>query len=102
MADTIVMLRQLSADEQIRMEAYYREKRMHDEASALGSARREGEAIGRVKGEAIGEARGRVKGRAEGKAEGKFEERNALTMRMRQKGYTEEQIKDLLGDDDNG
>ena len=80
--DTIVMLRQLSADEQVRMEAHYREKRLHDEATALGSARREG--------------------RAEGRAEGKFEERNALTMRMRQKGYTEEQIKDLLGDDDNG
>ena len=39
--DTIVMLRQLSADEQVRMEAHYREKRLHDEASALGSARRE-------------------------------------------------------------
>ena len=35
------MLRQLSADEQIRQEAYYREKRLHDEATALGSARRE-------------------------------------------------------------
>lgn len=40
--DTIVMLRQLSADEQVRMEAHYREKRLHDEATALGSARREG------------------------------------------------------------
>ena len=27
--DTIVMLRQLSADENIRREAYYREKRLH-------------------------------------------------------------------------
>ncbi|WP_432651497.1 Rpn family recombination-promoting nuclease/putative transposase [Huintestinicola sp.] len=40
--DTIVMLRQLSADEKVRQEAYYREKRLHDEASALGHARREG------------------------------------------------------------
>lgn len=48
--DTIVMLRQLSADEQVRMEAHYREKRLHDEATALGSARREGEAIGIAKG----------------------------------------------------
>ena len=39
---TIVMLREMSADEKIRQEAYYREKRLHDEASALGSARREG------------------------------------------------------------
>lgn len=40
--DTIVMLRQLSADEKVRQEAYYREKRLHDEASALRHARREG------------------------------------------------------------
>ena len=96
--DTIVMLRKLSADEQVRMEARYREKRLHDEASALGSARREGEA----KGEAKGIAKGIAKGKIMGIAEGKMEERNSLTMRMRQKGYTEEQIKDLLGDDDNG
>lgn len=44
--DTIVMLRQLSADEQVRMEAHYREKRLHDEATALGSARREGKTEG--------------------------------------------------------
>ncbi len=96
--DTIVMLRKLSADEQVRMEAHYREKRLHDEATALGSARREGEA----KGEAKGMAKGIAKGKIMGIAEGKMEERNSLTMRMRQKGYTEEQIKDLLGDDDNG
>ena len=72
--DTIVMLRQLSADEQVREEAYYREKRLHDEASALGSARREGEAIGVAK------------------------ERAFLIERMRKKGYTEEQIQELLND----
>lgn len=44
--DTIVMLRQLNADEQVRMEAHYREKRLHDEATALGSAKREGRAEG--------------------------------------------------------
>ena len=40
--DTIVMLRQMSTDDIIRQEAYYREKRLHDEASALGHAKREG------------------------------------------------------------
>lgn len=40
------MLRELSADEKVRQEAYYREKRLHDEATTLGNARREGEAIG--------------------------------------------------------
>ena len=106
MADTIVMLRQLSADEQIRMEAYYREKRMHDEASALGSARREGraegEAIGRVKGEAIGEARGRAEGEAIGEARGKAEAYSKLAENLRKSGFTEEQIKMLLGESGNG
>ena len=72
--DTIVMLRQLSADEKVRQEAYYREKRLHDEATALGHARREGIA----------------QGRAEGRAE--------LVERWRKRGMTEEQIKDLLGE----
>ena len=75
---TIVMLRQLSADEQMRQEAYYREKRLHDEATALGSARREGN------------------------AEGKAEERAAIAENMRKNGFTEEQIKLTLGDSYNG
>ena len=68
--NTIVMLRQLSADEQVRREAYNNEKRLHDEASALGNERR--------------------KGRAEGRAE--------LVDMWRKRGMTEEQIKDLLGE----
>ena len=35
---TIVILRELNADEKVRQEAYYREKRLHDEASALNGA----------------------------------------------------------------
>ena len=76
--DTIVMLRHLSADQQVRQEAYYREKLLHDEASALGSARREG------------------------KAEGKAEERSAIAENMRKNGFTEEQIKLALGGDYHG
>ncbi len=75
--DTIVMLRHLSADQQVRQEAYYREKLLHDEASALGNARREGE------------------------AKGKAEERNAIAENMRKNGFTEEQIKLALGYSDN-
>ena len=48
--DTIVMLRQLSADEKVQQEAYYREKQIRDEISALNGARIEGEAIGIEKG----------------------------------------------------
>ena len=40
--DTIVILRQLSADENLRKVAEFREKRIHDEQSALAGARREG------------------------------------------------------------
>ena len=87
--DTIVMLRELSADDKIRQEAYYREKRLHYEATALGHARREGEAIGVAKGEQIGIAKGRAA------------EKIALAEMMRQKGYTEAQIRKLLGNNDS-
>ena len=43
---TIVKLRELSEDEQLRRQAFYREIRLHDEATALGTARREGFAEG--------------------------------------------------------
>ena len=46
----VVRYREFSPEEKLRIEAYYREKRLHDEASALGSARREGLAEGIVKG----------------------------------------------------
>ena len=42
----IVVLRELNADDQLRAEAHYREKRLHDEATALGHARREGKEEG--------------------------------------------------------
>ena len=78
--ETIVMLREMSADEKIRQEAYYREKRLHDEATALGNARREGIEIGR--------AEGRVEGRAEGIEK--------MVAGMRAAGFTEEQIEAAL------
>ena len=74
MHKTTVISHELSADEKIREEARRREKRLHDEATALNHARSEGEARGR-------EA-----------------ERASIAETMRQKGYTEEQIKDLLGE----
>lgn len=67
---TIVILREMSADEKIREEARRREKRLHDEATALNHARKEGIEEGIA---SVAEA-------------------------MRKKGYTEEQIKDLLGE----
>ena len=86
MHKTTVILREMSADEKIREEARRREKRLHDEATALNHARKEGIKKGRAEGEAIGEARGRAEGIA------------SVAEAMRKKGYTEEQIKDLLGE----
>ncbi len=74
--DTIVMLRHLNADEKVRQEAYYREKLLHDEASALGNARREGEAKGR--------------------AEGEEKKENEIILKMYKKGKSPEQISDDL------
>ena len=68
--DTIVMIRQLSADEKVQQEAYYREKQLRDEISALNGARREGE----------------------------ISANNATAERMRKAGFTEEQIKIALGE----
>ncbi|MCH5348662.1 MAG: Rpn family recombination-promoting nuclease/putative transposase [Oscillospiraceae bacterium] len=82
--DTIVMIRQMSSDEKIRQEVYYREKRLHDEATALGGARREGI------------AEGMEKGMKKGMAKGREEERKLLIEKLRQKGFTEDQIKDLI------
>ena len=87
---TIVILREMSADEKIREEARRREKRLHDEATALNHARKEGIEEGIEKGRAEGEAIGEARGRAEGIA--------SVAEAMRKKGYTEKQIKDLLGE----
>ena len=82
---TIVIVRHLSGDEKVRQEAYYREKRLHDEATALGHARREGL------------AEGLTQGRAEGRAEGRSEVTQELTHRWLEMGMSEAEIKKLLG-----
>ena len=67
--DVIVKVRELSSDEKLRRLAFYREKRLHDEANAINGSRREGIKIGRVEGEKIGRVEGEKIGRAEGKLE---------------------------------
>ena len=82
----IVELRRMSASEKIRQEAEYREKMLHDEASALSGARMEGEAIGLKKGEAIGVEKG------------KAELRRSIESKLCNQGFSEEQIKALFGE----
>ena len=107
---TILIIRNLSGDEKIRQEAYYREKRLHDEATALGHARREGIAQGRAEGLTQGRAEGLTQGRAEGltqgraegltqgRAEGRAEVRNQMAERLRAKGMTDDEIREILGE----
>ncbi len=66
----------LSEDTRIREMARIREKALHDEASALANAKKEG----------------RVEGRAEGKAEAEAD----IIAKMKAYGMTEEQIKAIL------
>lgn len=51
---TIVILKNLSADEKIRQEAFYREKALHDEASAILGAKEEGKEEGKKEGKEEG------------------------------------------------
>ena len=75
--DVIEQIRELSADEKLRRLAFYREKRLHDEANAINGSRREGIRIGR--------------------AEGRAEKEKEFVKAMRLKGYSEDQINDILG-----
>ena len=75
----IVKVIDLTPDKQIREEARRREKRLHDEATALNFARKEGVAEG--------EARGRVEGETSAFA--------TVIETMRKNGFTEEQIRIL-------
>ena len=97
---TIVMLRELSADEKVRQEAFYREKRIHDEATALNGARKEGIEIGRAEGLTEGITKGRAEGLAEGLSEGitkgRAEGLNEMIEKMRKSGMSEEQIKSII------
>ena len=89
----IEQIRELSADEELRRLAFYREKRLHDEANAINGSRREGIRIGRAEGRAEGEKIGR----AEGEKIGRAEKEKEFVKVMRLKGYSEEQINDILG-----
>lgn len=87
--DVIVKIRELSADEKVREEALAREMRLHDEATAINSSRREGLRKGLDKG--------RREGRREGRAEGRAERDKELIEAMRLQGYSEKQINNLFG-----
>lgn len=80
MEKAVNVIYDMSEDTRLREAARLREKIMHDETSALGFAER----------------RGVEKGIKEGREEGRGEERNRVIKNLRSKGFTEEQIKDIL------
>jgi predicted transposase/invertase (TIGR01784 family) len=78
----VMIIHQMSDDEKIQELARLREKALHDEASALSTARKEG----RAEGEVIGVAKGRA------------EERNEMIAKMLKNGMTDEQINKILSE----
>ncbi len=89
----VVILHEMSADEEMREIARLREKAALDELSAVNYARKEGEAQGIEKGM----AQGIEKGMAQGIEKGRVEQREKILARMSENGFTEEQIRDILG-----
>lgn len=93
----VVILHQMSADEEMQEIARLREKAIRDEESAKDYYRRtalaEGLEEGMRKGMEKGIEKGRAEGREEGRAEGKENERQETIERMRRAGFTEDQIK---------
>lgn len=83
----VMIIHKMSDDEKVQEAARLREKALHDEATALGHARREGL------------AEGRAEGRAEGIAEGRAEERAKLEANLRALGLSEEMIRKALDKD---
>ena len=65
MSQAVEAYRGVTATEKFRYLEILRERTQHDEAQALGNARRQGRAEGRTEGRAEGRAEGREEGRAE-------------------------------------
>lgn len=95
----VMIIHKMSDDEKIQEAARLREKALHDEATALGHARREGIAEGRAEGEQIGLQKGEQIGLQKGRAEGIAEERAKLEANLRALGLSEDMIKKALNKD---
>ena len=92
----------LNADERLREQIRVQRKAELDYGNDMAVARDEGIAIGEARGIAIGRAEGRAegmaKGIAKGKAEGKAEAYSEFIDSLRLSGFSEEQIKKIVGD----
>ena len=95
------VLEEISADEQKRIEYNTRQKWLYDYNTMMEENLQRGIAIGEERGIAIGEERGKQQGIAIGEERG--EERGInntkkeMAERMKNLGYTEEQIRQIVG-----
>ena len=67
-----------------------------DIRNQIAYSREEGLAEGLEKGRAEGKAEGRAEGKAEGKTEGKAEERRLIARRLKEKGFSDEEVASIL------
>ena len=81
----VLVIKEMSEDEKIQEIAHIREKQLHDEATALGNAKREGI------------AEGIAQGIIEGVNKGKTEERLEIENRLRSLGLPEDVINKAMG-----
>ena len=88
----VFIIEEMSADETVQEMARLREKALHDEATALGHAERNG----MKKGMEIGEEKGMKKGREIGKEEGAQAKEAEMIEKMKKSGMTDGQIKAIL------
>ena len=95
------VLEEISADEQKRIEYNTRQKWLYDYNTMMEENLQRGIQIGEERGIAIGEERGEERGRQQGIAIG--EERGInntkkeMAEKMKNLGYTEEQIRQIVG-----
>lgn len=82
----------LNADTVLREQIRQREKAVRDYENDMATARSEGESKGRAEGISIGEA----KGRAEGISIGEENAINKMLTAMKETGFSEEQIQEML------
>ena len=87
------VLEEISADEQKRIEYNTRQKWLYDYNTMMEENLQRGIQIGEERGIAIGEERGEERGRQQGRDDAKKE----MLERMKDLGYTEEQIRQILG-----
>ena len=91
------VLEEISADEQKRIEYNTRQKWLYDYNTMMEENLQRGIQIGEERGIAIGEERGRQQGIAIGEERGINNTKKEMSERMKDLGYTEEQIRQIVG-----